>query len=779
MVDILSQQQNAVGFDTPAENMETDTIEAEQKPEDSKEDLDEGELPEEGEITDEDEPAPVVETHKSQPRSRERNSSSHHRSHHSPPHRSSRPKAPPKSSKLSSKYKDFDGKATKQAAKEDVVMESWLNVVENKRRASPIYDSNEEYYGSTKPEGEQSSNENAIQAELMDEYGDVDYRQQIDETQKRGRRRSASPIDGFGTMAKRPRNDADEPQFPLPRRGPIRTKWTEKTLCKFFREGYCRDSENCAYSHNAADSHRRPELCRFYSQGYCKRGMACPNLHGEYPCKAFNKGECSKEQCNFSHQPLNEYTTPIFEQMMRDDELALKLLSHAGIKPRRRILLSDGPEEWDEYFPDETITESRVAMPQPSVVVPTLSNGSQPKAANPPQTNVPATATSSSYGFFNAVPSSHAATTRPSNYPNTSPHQSSQPPIQSNAPSKMMSPPQNEPFNFNDVLNFGASSAPKTATKSSGLSDSLIQDSLQSLQSMFDTGIVDESPKSPPMSGIVVSDSAPVIPTTRTYTAYPLLIPDTSGNLDLNLIQQLTSGIYKNNDPRMKRLAEKQFELVSKTFEQEGVALLNQQKPSIALPAVSRQQQQVIPPLHPPSTFPTTSAKPADPRARDPRTRAAAPVIDSSPYPTISTEADDFQSKIAQQLEMVAKQANTMKPDDLDMRASSAAHYDNAPYESHYERRRDSQPSTYRGHHPRSRGGPRGRFRHGDEHSKRHAHGNWNESPSDSPKLSPPARTSAESTPKDDQTNTAPLTMRQRFKNNEFESPLSSSGRRF
>lgn len=234
-------------------------------------------------------------------------------------------------------------------------MESWINGVQKKKRTSPVYDSNEEYYGGSKTEDKQNEDERAIQPEAVDEYGDVDYRQQHIEgidTQKRPRRRSDSPIDSFGTMAKRPRGDfqEEEVQYPPPKRGPVRNKWTEKTICKFFREGYCRDSENCAYSHNAADSHRRSELCRFYNQGYCKRGLACPNLHGEYPCKAFNKGECSKEQCNFSHQPLNDYTRPIFEQMLRDDELAMKLLSKAGIRPQRRVLLPDGPEEWDKFF---------------------------------------------------------------------------------------------------------------------------------------------------------------------------------------------------------------------------------------------------------------------------------------------------------------------------------------------------------------------------------------------------------------------------------------------
>jgi hypothetical protein len=41
--------------------------------------------------------------------------------------------------------------------------------------------------------------------------------------------------------------------------------------------------------------------------------------------------------------------------MMRDEELAMKLLNNAGIRPRRRILLADGPEEWDTYFNEESV----------------------------------------------------------------------------------------------------------------------------------------------------------------------------------------------------------------------------------------------------------------------------------------------------------------------------------------------------------------------------------------------------------------------------------------
>jgi hypothetical protein len=41
--------------------------------------------------------------------------------------------------------------------------------------------------------------------------------------------------------------------------------------------------------------------------------------------------------------------------MIRDEELAKKLISNAGIKPRRKVLLPDGPVEWDKYFNEETL----------------------------------------------------------------------------------------------------------------------------------------------------------------------------------------------------------------------------------------------------------------------------------------------------------------------------------------------------------------------------------------------------------------------------------------
>ncbi|KAL3102280.1 hypothetical protein niasHS_003689 [Heterodera schachtii] len=97
----------------------------------------------------------------------------------------------------------------------------------------------------------------------------------------------------------------------------------DRIICKFFREGFCRDGEKCTYSHATADSHRQPILCRYYQQGFCRRNLFCQNLHGEWPCKAFHKGECTKEQCMFSHEPLDEVSRHILEKMLEDERRGL------------------------------------------------------------------------------------------------------------------------------------------------------------------------------------------------------------------------------------------------------------------------------------------------------------------------------------------------------------------------------------------------------------------------------------------------------------------------
>uniref|UniRef100_A0A914P9K4 C3H1-type domain-containing protein n=1 Tax=Panagrolaimus davidi TaxID=227884 RepID=A0A914P9K4_9BILA len=98
-------------------------------------------------------------------------------------------------------------------------------------------------------------------------------------------------------------------------------------ICKFFREGHCREGNSCCYSHNASDSHRLPELCKGYIIGKCRKALNCNLLHGEHPCKDYHFGRCNVLKCRFSHQPLNDYTKAIFEKALKDEEDAITVAS--------------------------------------------------------------------------------------------------------------------------------------------------------------------------------------------------------------------------------------------------------------------------------------------------------------------------------------------------------------------------------------------------------------------------------------------------------------------
>ncbi|XGW28862.1 hypothetical protein V3C99_008564 [Haemonchus contortus] len=210
--------------------------------------------------------------------------------------------------------------------------------------------------------------------------GDFDYRQGGGHVGRR-RRHSPSQDEWDPRAPKRPYGGRGFRAFrPKPR-------WaTEHQICKFFREGYCRDGDNCAYSHQAEDSLRRPELCKFYQQGFCKKGLTCLLLHGEFPCKAFHKGECSRDPCHFSHVPLTDYTRPLFERMCQEDEMyASRGIGNHHIPPmKRRVLLPQGPAGPQQVAPTATPATPTIhaQIPQqptnggplapPSVVVPTL-----------------------------------------------------------------------------------------------------------------------------------------------------------------------------------------------------------------------------------------------------------------------------------------------------------------------------------------------------------------------------------------------------------------------
>lgn len=243
-------------------------------------------------------------------------------------------------------------------------------------------------------------------------------------------------------------------------------------------------------------------------------------------------------------------------------------------------------------------------------------------------------------------------------------------------------------------------------------------------------------------------------------------------------------------------MAEKQFDLVSKTLEKqvEVQAILNQQKSSNTLPNRSNvvpsiqtsTQSALIPPT-------TAQSLPVDPRARDPRT-ARAPVSalnEASAVPSFyPPDSDEMQQMIERQIQManeMAKQTARIPPtEDIDIRVPSSSHYETSPRDIYYEeRRREAPPHRGRfGSNPPRGGPPKGRFKHGDEPNKRFPakdDRNWNESSNDNPRTSPPSKPINQS-PKDEQTrntaSTAPLSLREKRKDNQFESPLSS-GRRF
>ncbi|KAE9552615.1 hypothetical protein FO519_004163 [Halicephalobus sp. NKZ332] len=118
--------------------------------------------------------------------------------------------------------------------------------------------------------------------------------------------------------------------------------WRRRALCKFFRRGFCQNGPSCVYSHNAADSRRAPVLCRFYADGFCKSGAECNLLHGEFPCKNFHKGLCKDRYCRYSHEPLNEFTQPIYDEMLEEEALIANM--SISFEPRKRKVLLPTPQ---------------------------------------------------------------------------------------------------------------------------------------------------------------------------------------------------------------------------------------------------------------------------------------------------------------------------------------------------------------------------------------------------------------------------------------------------
>ncbi|UMM30502.1 hypothetical protein L5515_012358 [Caenorhabditis briggsae] len=180
---------------------------------------------------------------------------------------------------------------------------------------------------------------------------------------------------------------------------------TEHQICKFFREGYCRDGDKCSYSHQAEDSLRRPQLCNFYANSFCKKGLQCLMLHGEFPCKQFHKNQCHNDNCRYSHVPLTDYTRPLIEKLLADDELrqqaqptvyrqnpvanaAAAAAAAQVMAPRRRVLLPGGPNGASP--PHAPVIHAAIPqaahpsqLPPPAVVVPTIQRNPMPMHQQP------------------------------------------------------------------------------------------------------------------------------------------------------------------------------------------------------------------------------------------------------------------------------------------------------------------------------------------------------------------------------------------------------------
>lgn len=168
--------------------------------------------------------------------------------------------------------------------------------------------------------------------------------------------------------------------------------------------------------------------------------------------------------------------------------------------------------------PRSNVSFPSAHLPPPSVVVPVLANG----AAGPGPSG-------SGYGFFNPAPA--AGPDAPAGPVSAGllyrTAQSSFP-----SPAPKPSPPREEQLNIGEL--FSHLSQPSDNAGLKKMNSAVINDSIQSLQSIFAPTLVEESPASPPPGGVVAGD-APLIPTSRPYVAIPLFVPD--AQLDLNLIQ--------------------------------------------------------------------------------------------------------------------------------------------------------------------------------------------------------------------------------------------------
>ncbi|VDM96478.1 unnamed protein product [Thelazia callipaeda] len=503
------------------------------------------------------------------------------------------------------KSRDFDKEEVVIVGNTESIINSWMTGLKQRTKSgttgSPTIDANEEYYGYGNSSPRDGSGDKDYRNRVDDaadkdyrwlrdedgartvgdinEFGDSDYRGGSPKLDRR-RRRSGSPA---YSGPKRPRHSP-------PMRGGyrgrgFRGRWGDRQICKFFREGYCRDGDNCSYSHDAADSGRKAELCKFYQQGFCKKGLQCSLLHGEYPCKAFHKGECSKDPCQFSHLPLNSFTQPIFDQMIKDDELASRIAIPQG-PLKRRVLLPGGPSSSPSTPSIVPVLVTVTAdggltgnvIPPPSVVVPTLSSTATPVSIAQPQLVIPSNLTASQTpypAFFPhhsipapAVVNSSLNTTVPGLAPQSVQNTSSVLQKYTAAVDKRNLPEDEEDSSFN-------------------ISKMLEQITAKVKKDNF----VDDSPASPPTFNpdSIASESAPTIPEANVliWKLHSIDdIPSPQTNIDSKILQMSLTDSALRNDPRIKKALASQFDAFTNS-------LMNAAPPPLPQPAQVVTQQSI------------------------------------------------------------------------------------------------------------------------------------------------------------------------------------------
>uniref|UniRef100_A0A1A8AYD4 C3H1-type domain-containing protein n=1 Tax=Nothobranchius furzeri TaxID=105023 RepID=A0A1A8AYD4_NOTFU len=108
-----------------------------------------------------------------------------------------------------------------------------------------------------------------------------------------------------------------------------------RLLCRHFLWGRCIKAEECQLEHVQGHNDLIKESCKFYIQGFCWKGESCPYMHKSFPCKFFHrKRTClHEENCKFSHDPLNEVTEKLLDEVLKQEKEYFELSKEAKQDP--------------------------------------------------------------------------------------------------------------------------------------------------------------------------------------------------------------------------------------------------------------------------------------------------------------------------------------------------------------------------------------------------------------------------------------------------------------